>query len=130
MFERLESYIGASFDLTTSVESEQVTARVVSLGLFDMLGIRTHIGRPFAEGDGAPGSEKVAILSHEFWAARFGGSPGVLGSHIVLNDERYTVIGVLRPGTAMLTTMSRLASFDLNAWGAGAPEYRFFGTAG
>ena len=128
VFERLESYIGASFDLTTSVEPERVTARVVSLGLFDMLGIRTHIGRPFAEGDGAPGSEKVAILSHEFWAARFGGSPGVLGSHIVLNDERYTIIGVLRPGTTLLTDHEPVwLPFDLNAWGAGAPAYRFFG---
>ena len=70
VFERLEAYIGASFDLTTSVEPERVPARVVSLGLFDMLGIRTHIGRPFVEGDGGPGSERVAILSHEFWAAR------------------------------------------------------------
>jgi putative ABC transport system permease protein len=128
VFERLESYIGASFDLTQSVEPERVTARVVSLGLFDMLGIRTHIGRPFAEGDGAPGSEKVAILSHEFWAARFGGSPGVLGSHIVLNDERYTIIGVLRPGTTLLTDHEPVwLPFDLNAWGAGAPAYRFFG---
>jgi predicted permease len=127
VFERLEAYIGASFDLTTSVQPERVTARVVSLGLFDMLGIRTHIGRRFAEGDGAPGSEKVAILSHEFWAARFGGSPGVLGSHIVLNDERYTIIGVLRPGTTLLTDHEPVwLPFDLNAWGAATPAYRFF----
>lgn len=103
VFERLEAYSPSSVDLTESVEPLRVTARLVSLGLFDMLGIRTHIGRPFAEGDGAPGSEKVVILSHEFWRARFSGSPGVLGSHIVLNDERYTVIGVLRPGTTLLT---------------------------
>ena len=128
VFERLEAYVGASFDLTSSVAPERVTARVVSLGLFDMLGIRTHIGRPFAEGDGAPGSEKVAILSHEFWAARFGGSPIVLGSHVVLNDERYTIIGVLRPGTTLLTDHEPVwLPFDLNAWGAGAPAYRFFG---
>ena len=123
VFERLEAYIGASFDLTASVEPERVTACVVSLGLFDMLGIRTHIGRPFAEGDGAPGSEKVAILSHEFWAARFGGLPGVLGLHIVLNDERYTIIGVLRPGTTLLTDHEPVwLPFDLNAWGAGPPD--------
>ena len=128
VFERLESYAGASFDLTEAVEPQQIDARVVSLGLFDMLGIRTHIGRPFAEGDGAPGSEKVAILSHEFWTSRFGGSPSVLGSHIVLNDERYTVIGVLRPGTTLLTGDEPVwLPFDLDAWGAGTPAYRFFG---
>ena len=71
VFERLEAYAGASFDLTESSEPARVAARVVSLGLFDMLGIKTHIGRLFAAGDGAPGSEKVVILSHEFWRARF-----------------------------------------------------------
>jgi hypothetical protein len=103
VFERLEAYIGASFDLTDSVEPERVVARVVSLGLVDMLGIRMHIGRPFAEGDGAAGSERVTIVSHEVWTARFCGSPGVIGSSVALNDERYTIIGVLRSGTTLLT---------------------------
>lgn len=128
VFERLEAYAGASFDLTESVQPERVTARVVSLGLFDMLGIRTHIGRPFAKGDGAPGSERVAILSHEFWRARFGGSPGVLGSRIVLNDERYTIIGVLRAATTLLSDDEPVwLPVDLDAASAEPPTYRFFG---
>ena len=128
VFERLEAYIGASFDLTDSVEPERVVARVVSLGLFDMLGIKMHIGRPFAEGDGAAGSEKVTILSHEFWTARFGGSPGVIGSSVALNDERYTIIGVLRPGTTLLTGTEPIwLPYDLDAWSAGGTTYRFFG---
>ena len=128
VFERLEAYIGATFALTESVEPKHIAARVVSLGLFDMLGIRMHIGRSFAEADGAPGSEKVVILSHEFWSARFGGSPGVLGSHIVLNDEPYTIIGVLRPGTTLLTDDEPVwLPFDLKSWSAGAPARRFFG---
>jgi predicted permease len=127
VFERLEGYIGATFDLTESAEPKQVVARVVSLGLFDMLGIRMHIGRPFAEGDGAPGSAKVAILSHQFWTTQFGGSPGALGSQIVLNDERYTIVGVLRPRVTLFTGDEPVwLPFDLHAWGTRAP-YRFIG---
>ena len=127
LFERLEAYIGATFDLTGSPEPRQLVARVVSLGLFDMLGIRMHLGRPFGPGDGAPGSEKVAILSHDFWTARFGGSPGALGSHIVLNDERYTVVGVLRPRTTLFTRDEPVwLPFDIKAWGVRSP-YRFIG---
>ncbi|MEX2273086.1 MAG: ADOP family duplicated permease [Vicinamibacterales bacterium] len=126
VFERLEAYIGAFFDLTESAAPERVSARVVSLGLIDMLGIRMHIGRPFAEGDGAPGSEKVAILSHGFWTSRFGGSPSTLGSPIVLNDERYTIIGVLARGTTLLSDDESVwLPVDLSAWGAGAPSSRF-----
>jgi predicted permease len=127
VFERLEGYIGATFDLTDASEPKQIVARVVTLGLFDMLGIRMHIGRPFAAGDGARGSAKVAILSHDFWTARFGGSPDALGSTIVLNDERYTIVGVLRPGTSLFRRDEPVwLPFDLRAWGAGAP-YRFIG---
>jgi putative ABC transport system permease protein len=128
VFERLEAYAGASFDLTGSIEPQRVAARIVSLGLFDMLGIKTHIGRPFAPGDGAPNSEKVVILSYEFWKARCSGSPAVLGSTIELNDERHTIVGVLSPGTTLLTGEEPVwLPYDLKAWSAGTSEYRFFG---
>jgi predicted permease len=128
VFERLEAYIGATFDLSESVEPKQVVGRIVSLGLFEMLGIKMHLGRSFAAGDGAPGSEKVVILSHEFWSARFGGSPDALGSRIVLNDEPYTIIGVLRAGTTLLTDDEPVwLPFDLTTSRTGAPSRRFFG---
>jgi predicted permease len=128
IFERLEGYIGATFDLTDSAESARITGRVVTLGLFDMLGIRMHIGRPFADGEGGPGSEKVVILSHEFWTSRYDGSPAVLGTHLLLNDEPYTVIGVLRPGTTLLTDDEPIwLPFDLKAWATGPPPSIFYG---
>jgi predicted permease len=127
IFERLEGYIGASFDLTDATEPERISARVVSLRLFDMLGITVRNGRPFMAGDGAPGSEKVAIISHEFWRSRLGGSPGAVGSELTLNDERYRIVGVLNPGTTLLTDDEPVwLPMDLTAWGARAP-HRFFG---
>ena len=128
VFERLEAYIGASFDLTDLAEPSSVQARVVSTGLFEMLGIGMHIGRPFAEGDGAPGREKVVILSHGFWATRFGGSPEVLGTALRLNGEPHTVIGVLRPGTQLLTDDEPLwLPVDLEAARTQTPAYRYYG---
>ncbi|MDQ3170406.1 MAG: ADOP family duplicated permease [Acidobacteriota bacterium] len=127
VFERLETYAAVSFDLTESTEPARILARVVSLGLLDMLGIRMHIGRPFAEGDGAPGSEKVAILSHEFWTARFGASPAALGSRLVLNDEPYTIIGVLRPKTMLINDDEPVwLPLDVGAWGTNAPRYGYY----
>lgn len=127
LFERLEGSMGAFLDLTESAEPERLVARVVSVGLMDMLGIRMHIGRPFADGDGRPGSEKVAILSHPFWVSRFGGSPTALGSRIVLNDELYTVVGVLRPKTMLWNADESIwLPFDLKASGPDASAYRFW----
>lgn len=127
VFERLETYAAVSFDLTESTEPARIVARVVSLGLLDMLGVRMHIGRPFAEGDGAPGSEKVAILSYEFWTARFGASPAALGSRLVLNDEPYTVIGVLHPKTMLMNDEEPVwLPLDVDAWGVNAPRYGYY----
>ena len=127
VFERLETYAAVSFDLTESTEPARILARVVSTGLMDMLGIRMHIGRPFAEGDGAPGSGRVAILSYEFWTARFGASPTALESRLMLNDEPYTIIGVLPPKTMLMNEEEPVwLPLDLDAWGASAPRYGYY----
>ena len=55
------------------------------------------------------------------------GLPGALGSQLVLNDERYTIVGVLRPRVTLFTGDEPVwLPFDLHAWGTRAP-YRFIG---
>ena len=50
------------------------------------------------EEDERPDTHRVAILSHAFWVRRFGADAGVLGRSLRLNEQPYTVVGVLRPG--------------------------------
>ena len=128
VFERIECYAGAEFDLTGETRPERVSARVVSLGLFDMLGITPFLGRTFAADEGAPGSEKVVILGNAFWRTRFAGSPEALGARLVLNDEPYTIIGVLPRNTMLLTDDEPLwLPFNLRAWSSAPPMYGFHG---
>ena len=95
LFERFEGYAGQQMDVTGGAEPERINGLNVSLGLFSMLGVQPKLGRSFAAGDGAPGSERVVIISDAMWQRRFGGQPDVLGQQMMMNDVGYTVIGVM-----------------------------------
>ncbi|HWC17902.1 MAG TPA: ABC transporter permease, partial [Terriglobales bacterium] len=58
-------------------------------------GTRAYMGRLFLPGEDQPGGAYVAVLSYEAWQTRFGADPNILGRHITLNAESYTVVGVL-----------------------------------
>jgi hypothetical protein len=60
--------------------------------IFDVLGVRLIIGRTFVPQKISP--ERKSFCSREPETA-FGGDPGVIGRAVTLNNEAYTVIGVL-----------------------------------
>jgi predicted permease len=95
LFERFEAYAPMQFDVTGRDEPERITGQLVSVGLFSMLGVEPRFGRGFAAGDGRPGGERVAIISEELWRRRLGAQPDALGSRITLNDQAYTIVGVM-----------------------------------
>lgn len=128
LFDRFEAYAPIELEMQGQGEPERVPALVASLGLFDMLGIQPRIGRVFADGDGLAGGENVVVLGHAFWSSRFGGNPSALGARIVLNDEPYTVIGVLPPGVSLMNDEQPLwIPIDIESWGTGDPRLGFFG---
>ena len=53
------------------------------------------LGRPFEPGSDAAGKNHVAVLNYGFWQRHFGGSPSVIGQTISVDNESYTVIGVM-----------------------------------
>jgi putative ABC transport system permease protein len=67
-----------------------------------MLGIRPVAGRAFLPEEDRTGSAPIVILGHRLWQGRYGGDPGVVGRSILLDQQRYTVVGVLPPATQLL----------------------------
>jgi len=78
-------------------EPERLMAYVVSPNLFDLLGARPFVGRDFRVDDGAPGAEKVILISHALWQRRFGGDSAVLGSKVNVAGRIRTIIGIMPP---------------------------------
>ena len=63
--------------------------------LFGVLRANAMLGRTFAADEGAPGADRVAVLSRAFWERHFGGAASAIGRKIQLDAQPYTVIGVM-----------------------------------
>ena len=90
------------FNLSGEGEPQRVEAGYADSGLFPMLGIRPAAGRAFFREEDRPGSAPIVILGHRLWQGRYGGDPGVIGRSISLDNQRYTIVGVLPPGMQLM----------------------------
>jgi predicted permease len=70
----------------------------VSGGFFRTLGVTAGMGRVFTDSDDTPGAPRTVVLPNGTWQRDFGGRPDILGQSITLDDQSYTVIGVLPRG--------------------------------
>ena len=94
-FERMSAYTGLGFTLTEAGDPAQIRGAVVTPGFFETLGVAPALGRTFGAVEGTAGGQRVAILSHGLWQARFGGGPAAVGRSIVLDGIPHEVIGVM-----------------------------------
>jgi putative ABC transport system permease protein len=76
-------------------EPERVIQTLVSANFFEVVGVRPARGRAFQPGEDQPGREREVILSDGLWRRRFAGDPGIVGQTIRLDDEPYTVTGIM-----------------------------------
>lgn len=87
------------YNLTgNGADPERLLGEGVTHNLFSMLGTRPLVGRAFSREEDTPGSEHVVLLSDRLWLRRFGGERSVIGQNILLNGEKYLVVGVMPPG--------------------------------
>ncbi len=86
---------GGSATLTGVDVPVQLRGSRVSARYFDIFGIKAALGRTFAPNEDEPGKEQVVVLSNRIWQSRFGADRAIIGRTIHLDNQPYTVIGVL-----------------------------------
>jgi len=92
---RIAAYSGGDMTLTGAGLAERVVSGAVTADFFPLLGVQPAVGRNFTREEDTPNGPKAAILGHGLWQSRFGGDPDVLGRTITLNQQSYTVVGIL-----------------------------------
>jgi len=96
-FQQLAAWTGASFNLATPEQPQQVDGRVTSPGWFQLQGMPFLMGRDFLPEEGVPGKEHEVILTYKLWN-RLGANRDIIGKSIRMNGADYTVVGVLSAG--------------------------------
>jgi putative ABC transport system permease protein len=113
-FEGMAAVRFLNFNLTGGDLPERVPGGIVSQSFFPVLGVKPVLGRTFLPEDAQPDRGRVAVLSNGLWKRRYGGEPNVVGRTLNLNNETFSVVGVMPPEfnypqDAELWVLSRLA---------------------
>jgi predicted permease len=105
----------ATFDsvgtvLTGADGMEQIVGASISPNLLPLLGVQPLVGRSFSAEEAEQG-QRLVLISHSFWQARFAGSQNVLGATLVLNGLPSRIVGVLPADF-------QIATFQADVWEA------------
>ena len=95
VFEEIGLYRAAPVTLTGASTPERIVGHMVSSAVFTSMGIGPMRGRAFGEADDQPGAAKVVAISERLWRTRFNADEAILGRVVTLNNEPYTVVGVM-----------------------------------
>jgi len=95
VFSSFEGWRYAGYLMKAAAGVESVPGARVSDGFFRTLGVKPALGRDFYAGEDSPGAPRTVLLSDAAWRQRFGARADVVGQTVQLDDQAYTIIGVL-----------------------------------
>jgi len=91
----LSALHGWDVNLTGADIAERLEAFQVTSNFFPLVGIAPERGRFIAADNFANGHSSVLVLSHGFWQRHLGADPDVVGKNVLLNGQKFTVIGIM-----------------------------------
>ena len=96
-FDHMAAYstLPTGLALVDGGEPVRLKTGYVSADFFETLGARAIVGRGILPGEHVDGRDRVVVLSHRLWSTRYGSARDIVGRTLRLNDEPYTVVGVM-----------------------------------
>jgi predicted permease len=97
VFENISVIWPVSTALSGGDHTERIEMLGTSFDYFEVLGARPALGRVFGPRDRAPGFTESVVISDGLWKRQFGGDPHILGRRIRVDEDGYTIVGVMPP---------------------------------
>ena len=142
-FEKMAVYDEWRKNVSFSPDREDAQELLVGLAppeLFEALGVQPLLGRLFTAEEGLAGRNHVALISESFWRAHFQRDPKILGHILTINEQPYTIVGVIPdtiPGwiSASYNQLRELAVWEpflpaAGVWSEQSRSGRGYGTIG
>ena len=98
VFEDVSPIFEGSEDVSGAGQPERAEGVNGSFTYFSMLGVTPQVGRLFGPQDFVPGAATVVVMSDGLWRRAYGADPNVVGRTIRLDNDSFTIIGVLPRG--------------------------------
>ncbi|MGH9658460.1 MAG: ABC transporter permease, partial [Bryobacteraceae bacterium] len=93
-FADMAFFDGVSVTLTSADSAEKISGVRTTPNFFPLLGVQPLHGRIFSLEE-ADQRQRLALISHRFWLARFGGSLDAIGATIHLDGAASRIVGIL-----------------------------------
>jgi predicted permease len=97
VFDQVSAVWAFDVNITGGDKPERLEGMAVNPNYFEMLGAHAALGRVFTTADYRPGFFEGAVISDALWRRMFGGDRNVLGRALRLDNDLYTIIGVMPP---------------------------------
>src|SRR6266852_4199750 len=98
VFEEVSVVLSGPTNLTGAKQPEHLEMLEVSPNYFSMLGTTPEIGRLFGPQDFALGFAEATVISAGLWRRSYGGDPNILGKRLRMDNDPYTIVGVVPAG--------------------------------
>src|SRR5436190_9673206 len=95
VFSGLAAYAQRPMSLVVNGESQRIYGEFVSGNYFEVLKANPALGRGFLAEDDRAGTNPAVVISYSLWRQRFNSDAGIVGKSVSLNQQPYTIVGVM-----------------------------------
>ena len=97
LFEGVGAVHGINATLFVDQAPHLIEETFLTADMIPMTATAPLLGRVFTADDDTPGAPKTTVLTYELWQHDFRGDRNILGRSLRIDDEHYTVIGIMPP---------------------------------
>jgi len=97
VFEQVSAIFPSSGALSGDDRVERILLIGTSPDYFELLGATPALGRTYTQSEWVPGFLDGVVISDGLWKRQFGSDPHIVGRRVRVDEDPYTIIGVMPP---------------------------------